>query len=115
MIDMGKKNESPGFNNRICFNCRFIHPYRMLDRDKVVLKESAKRKMDSKKNIELGGDIYYKELQKELDDLIEEYIKMELRPCRGDADLHQREKDLEMLRQNIRIAEREIDRHLYTV
>jgi hypothetical protein len=56
-----------------------------------------------------------KELQKELDDLIEEYIKMELRPCRGDADLHQREKDLEMLRQKIRIAEREIDRHLYTV
>jgi hypothetical protein len=56
-----------------------------------------------------------KELHKKLDELMEEHIKMELRPCRGDADLRQREKDLEMLKEKIRIAEKDLDKHIYTL
>jgi hypothetical protein len=55
-----------------------------------------------------------KELEKGLDELMEEYINMELRPCRGDADLRQREKDLEMLKEKIYELEKERDSHLYT-
>lgn len=56
-----------------------------------------------------------KELQKKLDVLIEEHIHMELRPCRGDADLHQRGKDLEMLEAEIRTVEKDLDKHIYTL
>jgi septal ring factor EnvC (AmiA/AmiB activator) len=55
-----------------------------------------------------------KEIQKELDKLKEDFKKMELRPCHGDADLRQREKDLEELKQRIYALEKERDQYLYT-
>ncbi len=55
-----------------------------------------------------------KEFEKELDELMEEYIKMELRPCRGDADLHQRENELEILKSKISQLEKERDTFLYS-
>jgi len=54
-----------------------------------------------------------KKIQKELDKSKEDYKKMELRPCLGDADLRQREKDLEMLKEKIRVFEKELDLYWY--
>lgn len=54
-----------------------------------------------------------KGLQKELDELIEEHIKMELRPCRGDTDLRQRENDLKMLEEKIRTVEKDLNKYIY--
>ena len=42
-----------------------------------------------------------KELQKEIEKLRDEYEKIQVRPCRGDADLHQRENELEILKSKI--------------
>ena len=55
-----------------------------------------------------------KKIQKELDKLKENYKKTELRPCLGDADLRQREKDLEMLKEKIQVLEKELDLYLYS-
>lgn len=54
-----------------------------------------------------------KVLQKELDKLIAEHIKTELRPCRGDTDLRQREDDLNMLEEKIRTVERDLNKYIY--
>jgi hypothetical protein len=54
-----------------------------------------------------------KKVQKELDKLQQDYKKTELRPCLGDADLRQREKDLEMLKEKIRVFEKELDLYWY--
>jgi hypothetical protein len=55
-----------------------------------------------------------KQIQKEIEKLRDEYSKMELRPCRGDADLVERDRELEMLKEEIYTLEREKDKHLYT-
>jgi chromosome segregation ATPase len=55
-----------------------------------------------------------KEIQKKLNKLKEDFRKMELRPCHGDADLRQREKDLEILKQRIDALEKERDQYVYT-
>jgi hypothetical protein len=54
-----------------------------------------------------------KVLQKELDKLIGEHIKTELRPCRGDTDLRQRENDLNMLEEKIRTVEKDLNKYIY--
>ncbi len=55
-----------------------------------------------------------KQIQKELEKLRDEYKKMELRPCHGDLDLIQRDKDLGLLKDKIYALEKERDTHLYT-
>jgi predicted DNA-binding protein (UPF0278 family) len=55
-----------------------------------------------------------KQIQKEIERLRDEYRKMELRPCHGDSDLMQRDKDLGLLKNKIYALEKERDRYLYT-
>jgi hypothetical protein len=55
-----------------------------------------------------------KQIQKEIEKLRDEYKKMELRPCHGDLDLVQRDKDLGVLKDKIYALEKERDTHLYT-
>jgi len=50
-----------------------------------------------------------KEIQKEIDKLKKEYSKIELRPCHSNAELRQKEKDLEALKDKIRELEKERD------
>ena len=78
---------------------------------KMEPKKEPVLEMPSKKN----RNKLIKELRKELDELTEERIKMELRPCRGDDDLRQKEEDIEMLQQKIRMVERDLDFYLYTL
>ncbi len=54
-----------------------------------------------------------KELQSELDKLIEKHIKLELRPCGGDTDLRQKEKDLGMLEEKIRAVGKDLNKYIY--
>lgn len=82
-----------------------IDKSKMEPRKKPILETPGKKKR--KKRI--------RELQKELDELMEGRIKMELRTCRGDADLRQKEEDVEMLQQKIRMVERDLDLYLYTL
>ena len=55
-----------------------------------------------------------KQIQKEIERLRDEYRKMELRPCHGDSDLVQRDKDLGLLKNKIYALEKERDTYLYT-
>ena len=55
-----------------------------------------------------------KQIQKEIEKLRDEYKKMELRPCHGDLDLVQRDKDLGVLKDKIYALEKERDTYLYT-
>jgi hypothetical protein len=55
-----------------------------------------------------------KQIQKEIERLRDEYKKMELRPCHGDLDLVQRDKDLGVLKDKIYALEKERDNYLYT-
>jgi chromosome segregation ATPase len=55
-----------------------------------------------------------KELQKEIEKLRDEYQKVEIRPCRGDADLRQRQNELEILKSKIYELEKERDTFLYS-
>jgi chromosome segregation ATPase len=55
-----------------------------------------------------------KELQKEIEKLRDEYEKIELRPCQGDADLRQRQNELEILKSKIYELEKERDTFLYS-
>lgn len=55
-----------------------------------------------------------KQIQKEIEKLRNEYKKMELRPCHGDMDLVQRDKDLGVLKDKIYTLEKERDTYLYT-
>lgn len=55
-----------------------------------------------------------KQIQKEIERLRDEYQKMELRPCHGDLDLVQRDKDLGALKDKIYTLEKERDTYLYT-
>ena len=55
-----------------------------------------------------------KQIQKKIEKLRDEYKKMELRPCHGDLDLVQRDKDLGVLKDKIYALEKERDTYLYT-
>ena len=55
-----------------------------------------------------------KQIQKKIDQLNKELQKMEIRPCKGDAELELREKDLKNLRYEIRTLEKNRDRYRYT-
>jgi chromosome segregation ATPase len=83
-----------------------------IETDELKMKPQAKTisdmpdKQNKKKAI--------KELQKEIEKLRDEYEKIEVRPCRGDADLHQRENELEILKSKISQLEKERDTYLYS-
>ncbi len=55
-----------------------------------------------------------KEIQKKIDQLNKELLKMEIRPCKGDVELEMREKDLKILRYEIRALEKKRDHYKYT-
>ena len=55
-----------------------------------------------------------KQIKKEIEKLRAEYQKTEFRPCRGDIDLFQKDKDLDSLKEKIYALEKERDVHLYT-
>ena len=80
--------------------------------DELKMKPQAKTisDMPSKKNRKK----IIKELQKEIEKLRDEYEKIELRPCQGDADLRQRENELEILKSKISQLEKERDTYLYS-
>jgi polyhydroxyalkanoate synthesis regulator phasin len=54
-----------------------------------------------------------KKIQNEIDQLKKKFKEMEIRPCQGDADLEQREKDLKVLKEQIYELEREVDKYKY--
>jgi septal ring factor EnvC (AmiA/AmiB activator) len=54
-----------------------------------------------------------KKIQSEIDRLKKKFKEMEIRPCQGDADLAQREKDLKVLKEQIYELEREVDKYKY--
>ena len=54
-----------------------------------------------------------KQIQKEIEKLRAEYQKTEFRPCHGDLDLFQKDKDLGLLKDQIYALEKEKDAHLY--
>lgn len=55
-----------------------------------------------------------KQIQREIEKLRGEYKKMELRPCHGDLDLVERDKELGVLKGKIYALEKERDTYLYT-
>ena len=55
-----------------------------------------------------------KKLNKKLQKLEKSFKKMELRPCKGDEELKQKEIDLVLLREQIHDLERERDSLIYT-
>jgi superfamily II RNA helicase len=55
-----------------------------------------------------------RQIQKEIEKLRAEHQKTEFRPCHGDLDLFQKDKDLDLLKEEINALERERDAHLYT-
>jgi len=55
-----------------------------------------------------------KQIQKKIDQLNKELQKMEIRPCKGDVELEIREKDLKILRYEIRALEKKRDGYKYT-
>jgi chromosome segregation ATPase len=60
------------------------------------------------------SDMTVRQIQNEIENLRDEYKKMELRPCQGDTDLRQRENELDNLKSKIYELERERDNRLYT-
>ena len=55
-----------------------------------------------------------KQLKKQVNELKRKLQKMEIRPCQGDADLKQREKDIRALKDKIFLLENESDKYLYS-
>ena len=55
-----------------------------------------------------------KQIQKEIEKLRDNYQKMEFRPCHGDLDLIQKDKDLGSLKDKIYELEKERDTYLYS-
>jgi len=55
-----------------------------------------------------------KEIQKEIDELRMILKKTEIRPCQGDVDLKERERDITALKSEIRSLEKECDKYLYS-
>ena len=56
-----------------------------------------------------------KKLEKEFDELNKVLTKMELRPCKGDTELKQKEEDIKELKEKINQLELDLDRHKYTL
>ena len=54
-----------------------------------------------------------KKIQNEIDQLKKEFKEMEIRPCQGDADLEQREKDLKELKEQFYELEKEVHEYKY--
>jgi len=54
-----------------------------------------------------------KKIQNEINQLEKELKETELRPCQGDADLEQREKDIKVLKDKIYELERVADKYKY--
>lgn len=55
-----------------------------------------------------------RQIQREIERLRDEYQKMEFRPCHGDLDLFQKDKELGLLKEKIYALEKERDAHLYS-
>ena len=55
-----------------------------------------------------------KEIQNKIDELRMSLKKTEIRPCQGDVDLKEREKDITALKSEIRSLENERDKYLYS-
>ena len=55
-----------------------------------------------------------KKLQKEIDDSIDLLRKLEIRPCKGDTDIKQKEMEIADLKKHIQSLENERDRHVYS-
>jgi chromosome segregation ATPase len=53
-----------------------------------------------------------KQIEKELSDLEKERQKIEFRPCRGDADLKEKEENLQAMKEKIRELEHSRDRFI---
>jgi septal ring factor EnvC (AmiA/AmiB activator) len=56
-----------------------------------------------------------KKIQKEINRLKKELMKLELRPCHGDADLNKKDEDVRMLRREIYQLEKEANRYVLYV
>jgi hypothetical protein len=54
-----------------------------------------------------------KKIQKEIDNLRKRLKKLELRPCKNDADILQKENEIEDLKKHIRSLEIKRDRYIY--
>ena len=54
-----------------------------------------------------------KKLNKKIQEFEKAYHRMEMRPCKGDKDLKQKDIDLRMLREQIHALERERDSLIY--
>ena len=55
-----------------------------------------------------------KKIQKEIDKINKTLRKLELRPCRHDADILQKEKEIEGLKKQVRALEIEREHCIYT-
>jgi DNA repair exonuclease SbcCD ATPase subunit len=75
-----------------------------------MLKKRSTSLMTERKS----KDKTVKQIQREIEKLRDEYKKMELRPCHGDLDLMERDKDLGLLKDKIYALEKERDTYLYT-
>jgi len=55
-----------------------------------------------------------KEIKKKIDELRLSLKKTEIRPCQGDVDLKEKEKDITALKSEIQSLENERDKYLYS-
>jgi len=55
-----------------------------------------------------------KEIQKKIDELRKSLKKTEIRPCQGDVDLKEKEKDITALKNEIQSLKNEHDKYLYS-
>ena len=55
-----------------------------------------------------------KEIQKKIDELRMSLKKTEIRPCQGDVDLKEKEKDITTLKSEIQSLKNERDKYLYS-
>jgi hypothetical protein len=53
----------------------------------------------------------FKRIQKEINKLKAQLSKIELRPCRGDADIQQKENELRMIKREIYELEKEANQY----
>lgn len=55
-----------------------------------------------------------KKIQKQIDDSMDLLQKLEIRPCKGDADIKQKENEIADLKRHIQSLKKEYDRHQYS-
>ena len=68
---------------------------------------------ERKEMVSRSNKIEIIKIQKEMNELKEKLKEMELRPCHGDADLAQKEKDIRAHKDKIIEAERKVDKYKY--